>query len=71
MMTTSEDWDLLIEQLKEISERNVLLWERINEYRAIEDFVEYCNEQPRTSRADHLDSLIISYIHMKNGVEEE
>ena len=31
----------------------------------LEEFVEYCNEQPRTSRADHLDSLLVSFIHKK------
>ena len=31
----------------------------------LEEFVEYCNEQPKTSRADHLNALLISFIHMK------
>lgn len=31
----------------------------------LEEFVEYCNKQPRTSRADHLDSLLTTFIHMK------
>lgn len=31
----------------------------------LEEFVDYCNEQPRTSRADHLNALLISFIHMK------
>lgn len=31
----------------------------------LEEFVSYCNEQPRTSRADHLESLLISFIHKK------
>lgn len=31
----------------------------------LEEFVEYCNNQPRISRADHLDALLITFIHMK------
>lgn len=31
----------------------------------LEEFVEYANKQPRTSRADHLNALLISFIHMK------
>ena len=31
----------------------------------LKEFVDYCNEQPRTSRADHLNALLISFIHMK------
>ena len=31
----------------------------------LEEFVEYCNDRPRLSRADHLDALRISFIHMK------
>ena len=31
----------------------------------LKEFVDYCNERPRTSRADHLESLLISFIHKK------
>lgn len=31
----------------------------------LKDFVAYCNTCPRTSRADHLDSLLISYLFNK------
>ena len=33
----------------------------------LKDFVAYCNTCPRTSRADHLDSLLISYLYRKKG----
>ena len=33
----------------------------------LKDFVAYCNTCPRTSRADHLDSLLVSYLHRKKG----
>ena len=31
----------------------------------LKEFVDYCNERPRTSRADHLESLLISFLHSK------
>ena len=31
----------------------------------LKEFVDYCNEQPRTSRVDPLNALLISFIHMK------
>lgn len=31
----------------------------------LKEFVDYCNERPRTSRADHLESLMISFLHGK------
>ena len=31
----------------------------------LEEFVSYCNEQSRISRADHLESLLISFLHSK------
>ena len=33
----------------------------------LKEFVAYCNEQPRTSRCDHLDALAVSFIHLKMG----
>lgn len=33
----------------------------------LKDFVAYCNTCPRTSRADYLDSLLVSYLYRKKG----
>lgn len=35
----------------------------------LKDFVAYCNTCPRTSRADHLDSLLISYLFNRRDEE--
>ena len=39
-------------------------WEQ-EYYDMLKEFVDFCNERPRTSRADHLDALIISFKHLK------
>lgn len=33
----------------------------------LKDFVAYCNSRPRTSRADCLDALLISYLFNRKG----
>lgn len=53
----------LREELKELFKQKPIVMDE----ELLKDFVAYCNSRPRTSRADCLDSLLISYLFDRKG----
>ena len=61
----------LEKEIKELKEENEQLkTQNLKVEEILNDFVDYCNNQPRTSRADHLTSLVISYLY-RDEIEED